>query len=363
MNFIDFFAGIGGFRLGMEQAGHKCIGFCEYDKFAVASYKSMHLLTDKQIEYIKNISTPPKKDGKRNLNARQKEIQKEKYINGEWYASDIRAINAIEIPRADCWCFGFPCQDISIAGQQNGFKGNRSSLFFAVTKLIRELEEKDRPSYLFVENVKNLLSVNGGFDFAKLLIELDEIGYDAEWDVINSAEVVPQNRERIFVIGHLRGRSTRRVFPITNGNRQAIELQGQQTNTLTTKISHTGGTYIVESEQHDKKINTVINNKNQRKRVYGTDGLSQRLILVKAAGIYLRWQFLFLRPTDMEYMTKKNIRQLTPLEYFRLQGYPDDYFYKAQLVNSDSQLYKQAGNGVTVSVIYEIAKKMEVTNE
>lgn len=99
MKFLDFFAGIGGFRRGMELAGHECVGFCEFDKFAVASYTSMHLLTEKQREHL---STLPEKQ-------RQKEILKEEYRNGEWYAADIRRVYAGDIPKADCWCFGFPC--------------------------------------------------------------------------------------------------------------------------------------------------------------------------------------------------------------------------------------------------------------
>ncbi|EQH17103.1 DNA cytosine methyltransferase [Clostridioides difficile] len=166
LTFLDLFAGIGGFRLGMEKAGHKCLGHCEYDKFANLSYNAMH---------------KPKED--------------------EWFERDIREIRTENIPRADVWCFGFPCQDISVAGKQFGFRGERSSLFFTVTKLIRELKEEDRPKYLLIENVKNLLSVNGGFDFLKVLVELDEIGYDAEWQVLNSKNFgVPQNRERIFIV-------------------------------------------------------------------------------------------------------------------------------------------------------------------
>lgn len=221
LTFIDWFAGVGGFRRGMENAGHKCIGFCEFDKYAVASYTSMHLITEEQREYLATLD----------MKKRQKEILKEEYRNGEWYAEDVRTVRADEIPRADCWCFGFPCQDISVAGKQLGFAGHRSSLFFAVTKLIRELEEESKPGWLFIENVKNLLSVNRGFDFAKLLVELDEIGYDCEWQLLNSKDFgVPQNRERVFIIGHLRGRSGREVFPVegTDGeNRAAINQIGR----------------------------------------------------------------------------------------------------------------------------------------
>ena len=232
LTFIDLFAGIGGFRLGMEAAGHKCVGFCEYDRFAVASYTSMHLITDEQREYL---ATLPFKD-------RQKEILKEKYRNGEWYANDIRTVHAGDIPRADVWCFGFPCQDISVAGRQTGFYGNRSSLFFRVMYLVGQVAEK--PRYLFIENVKNLLSVNGGWDFARLLIEMDRGGYDAEWCLLNSKHFgVPQNRERVFIIGHLRESSTEKIFPV-EGTDRADSVYGIE------QIGHTEGTNRANPNQY-----------------------------------------------------------------------------------------------------------------
>lgn len=218
MTFIDFFAGVGGFRRGLELAGHKCLGFCEYDKFAVQSYRAIH------------------------------------DTEGEWYAKDIRTVRADDIPRADIWCAGFPCQDISVAGKQLGFKGKRSSLFFTVTGLIRELEEKDKPTYLFFENVKNLLSVNRGFDFARLIVELGEIGYDAEWCVFNSADVIPQNRERVFIIGRLRGRNGQQVLPIGDSDTKTDKLQRQVCNTITAGQRHSIGTYVIENQQHAQEV-------------------------------------------------------------------------------------------------------------
>lgn len=212
MTFIDLFSGIGGFRRGMEMAGHKCIGFCEYDKFAVASYTAMHLMTDEERKYIDTIP----------FRGRVKEANKEEYRHGEWYADDITELRADDIPTAGCWCFGFPCQDISVAGKQAGLDGNRSGLFHTVIKLLEDTKKENRPSYLFIENVKNLLSVNRGFDFLTVLSELDKVGYDAEWQVLNSADYVPQNRERIFIIGHLRGRSGRKVFPIERADRKIV---------------------------------------------------------------------------------------------------------------------------------------------
>ena len=141
MKFIDFFAGIGGIRLGLEQAGHECVGFCEWDKFARTAYKAMY------------------------------------NTEGEWECHDVRSASSMELPKADLWCFGFPCQDISVAGKQKGLQeGERSGLFYEVMRLLAGLRQEDRPEWILVENVKNLLSIGGGFDFARLLVEVGGMG-------------------------------------------------------------------------------------------------------------------------------------------------------------------------------------------
>lgn len=776
MKFIDFFAGIGGFRRGMELAGHECVGFCEFDKFATASYISMHLLTDEQRKALEDI--PIKK--------RQKEILKEEYRNGEWYANDIRRVYAGDIPKADCWCFGFPCfakgtyiltekgyipiedvsvgdkvlthkgrwrkvtatmhrdgarlwdvngfgilptrttaehpyyvtkpdqpmefkkveqlddswystmvlpdaesdgyskemwwiigryladgwrverkdrpsggrivfaisddkrtefeqrlreaklhgtytkertcgkyhvcnnqlyeylekfgkyahgkriprealclprekakyffdgymsgdgrsdreeatstsaalilgmciiaqrlgksvpavyytrrdekcviqgrecrqrdtytfrissksvkghyraryvcrelyqptesddfgtvynisveednsyvangaivhncQDISVAGKQAGFQGNRSSLFFRVMYLVGQLKEEDKPTYLFIENVKNLLSVNGGWDFARLLIEMERHGYDAEWQVLNSKDFgVPQNRERCFIIGHLRGRSASKAFPIegTDGKNSVqiiahkdgyrrntqvfgsdgitealdtgqgggrghhvalpcfIDLSYQETE-LTNKARCLQARYNKGIANHKAEVSGVAipvltpdrAEKRQNGRRFKEDGEPMFTLTGQDRhGIAIEVkeatkqgyaecrvgidsvnfsmpnsktrrgrvgqeiantldtscnQGIFVQVSEEltvyavwyeKYQCYIAIRKLTPKECFRLQGWSDDYFKKAQFVNSDSQLYKQAGNGVTVTVIEAIARKMNV---
>lgn len=403
MKFIDLFSGVGGFRRGMELAGHECVGFCEFDKFAVASYTAMHLMTEKDREYI---STLPK-------NKRVAEAGKEEYRHGEWYANDIRRIFAEDIPKTDCWCFGFPCQDISVAGKRLGFNGARSSLFFRVMRLVQDLEEKDRTTYLFIENVKNLLSVNGGTDFLKLLIALDESGYDAEWQVINSADYVPQNRERVFVIGHLRGRSTTKVFPIERADREnSVQIIAHRegfrrnmqvfspegiTESLDTGQGGGRGHYTAMPVFCDMSKSAGIQTYdkafclqaryhkgvcNRRKEISGIcapvltpDRAEKRQNgrRMKGNGEPMftltgqdRHGVMISTPDGMafyaiwyeKYQCYIAIRKLTPRECFRLQGWSDEYFNRAELVNSDSQLYKQAGNGVTVPVIYEIAKRM-----
>lgn len=126
MKFLDFFSGIGGFHSGLELAGMECVGWCEFDKFAQASYKAMYD-TD-------------------NL----------------WFGSDVTKVKGKDLPKADLWAFGFPCQDISIAGKQEGIKeGTRSGLFYEIMRLLDECEE-NKPKWLVCENVKNLLSIDGG---------------------------------------------------------------------------------------------------------------------------------------------------------------------------------------------------------
>ncbi len=789
VKFIDWFAGIGGFRRGMELAGHECVGFCEFDKFATASYISMHLLTDAQRKKLDEL--PQKK--------RQKEILKDEYRNGEWYANDVRRVCADDIPKADCWCFGFPCfakgtyiltekgyipiedvsvgdkvlthkgrwrkvtatmhrdgarlwdvngfgilptrttaehpyyvtkpdqpmefkkveqlddswystmvlpdaesdgyskemwwiigryladgwrverkdrpsggrivfaisddkraefeqrlreaklhgtytkertcgkyhvcnnqlyeylekfgkyahgkrvprealclprekakyffdgymsgdgrsdreeatstsaalvlgmciiaqrlgksvpavyctrrdekcviqgrecrqrdtytfrissksvkghyraryvcrelyqptesddfgtvynisveednsyvangaivhncQDISVAGKQLGFQGNRSSLFFRVMYLIGQLKEEDKPAYLFIENVKNLLSVNGGWDFARLLIEMEQGGYDAEWQVLNSKDFgVPQNRERCFIIGHLRGRSTAKVFPVEradgknsvslnlfgclngrNSQRDRVYSSEGLAPTISTKpggntepkvpiifdTSYIGQdgkvreyegicpTLTSRDYKEPRNVGVVCNvnpsGKGMNGNVYDSNGVSPSLTTNKGEGNKIAIpvltpdraekrqngrrfkddgepmftltsqdrhgvaveplgvlrnvrsdygkeiantldtscnQGIFVQVSEEltvyavwyeKYQCYIAIRRLTPKECFRLQGWTDDYFEKAQFVNSDSQLYKQAGNGVTVNVIEAIAEKL-----
>lgn len=371
LTFLDFFAGIGGFRRGMEMAGHKCLGHCEIDKFANMDYSAIH---------------EPKED--------------------EWFGTDITKVRADDLPRADVWCFGFPCQDISVAGKQVGFKGNRSSLFFAVTGVIRNTKEENRPKYLFIENVKNLLSVNRGYDFTKLLIELDEIGYDAEWQVLNSKYFgVPQNRERVFIIGHFRGRSRRKVFPITITDRKiGLPIKRLAHSKNFRRVYQTfdmnGSVEALDTMQGGGRQPCVkiIGNVNPRGKgmngkVYDSDGICPTLTTNKGEGP----KILIKEATKQGYveanegdsinlavpgsktrrgrvgkgiantldtschqgtLIEGRIRKLTPKECFRLQGWKDEDFEKAASVCSNTQLYKQAGNGVTVNVIYEIAKRL-----
>ena len=456
MKFIDFFAGIGGFRRGLELAGHECVGFCEWDKYATASYTSMHLITDKQREYLNALT----------LKQRQKEILKDEYRNGEWYSDDIRTVDARSLPEADCWTFGAPCQDFSVAGKRAGLDGDRSSLVREIFRLLEEQEEKDRPEWIIYENVKGMLSSNRGLDYLSILSEMDRLGYDIEWQNINSKWFVPQNRERIYTIGHLRRYGSKKILPVTGTDGEnsvsiIAHRDGYRRNTQTfspggiTEALNTGqgggrehhvgipcfcdmnykaglkttdsaraiqarynkgvcnrsgeasGVVIpvltpvrAEKRQNGRRFKEngdpmftltsqdrhgiAINVKEAAKQGYDIahegdiinlsipDSKTRRGRVGKQLANTLDTscnQGIFVQVENEltvhaiwyeKYQCYIAIRKLTPKECFRLQGWTDDYFEKAKFVNSDSQLYKQAGNGVTVNVVRAIGDKMTI---
>nr|DAP13918.1 MAG TPA: Cytosine specific methyltransferase [Caudoviricetes sp.] len=380
MEFLDLFAGIGGFRLGMEAAGHECIGFCEIDKFARASYKTIH------------------------------------NTKGEIELHDITEVTEEEIRNighVDVICGGFPCQAFSIAGARRGFEDTRGTLFFEIARFASIL----RPKYLFLENVKGLLNHDKGNTFEVILSALDELGYDVEWQVLNSKNFgVPQNRERVFIIGHLRGERTRNVFPISGESEQSdhqpkIEIIGNTKNPNGTRkgtrsvVYGSGGVvgtltatdYKEPKQVAIKQFGILQPNFNQCGVVYETDGIAPTIRAYQGGGLEPKIRvkeatsqgYAEAQIGDSVNLSHPNsktrrgrvgkqiantlltgesqgvvepdyrIRKLTPRECWRLQGFPDWAFDKAQEVNSNSQLYKQAGNSVTVNVIAAIAKELK----
>ncbi len=460
LTFIDFFSGIGGFRLGLEKAGMKCVGFCEKDKFAVKSYRAMY------------------------------------DTEGEWYGEDITEIRSEDIPRADIWTAGSPCQNVSITGRRAGIHGDRSSLFFKFTELLKGKAEEDKPEWIILENVRGLLSSNKGWDFLEYLAEMDECGYDLQWQIFNSADYgVPQHRERVYTVGHLRRCGRREILPICGENTATdikvigdIDKKGW-TDSMRRVYSEDGSAPCLNTCSGGNLQPKVVSR--QGYRVYDTEGSSQTLTgnsggIAGKTGLYLvgynrndgitglkenagtisasdyrglnrnqtqtavlETDKIFIDQSITEPkltdtarcitarytagMTKRTalnsavmetkdaeeqhfkirnctkqgydkakvgdgvtlsypnsttkrgrvghgvsqtltvngqhgavvkdgkeirIRRLTPRECFRLQGFPDDLFEKARAVNSDAQLYKQAGNAVTVNVVYAIGKKI-----
>ena len=376
LTFLDFFSGVGGFRHGLELAGMKCVGFCEKDKFARKSYEAMY-------------------DTK-----------------GEWFHDDITTTDSTRIPKADLWCAGSPCQNVSIAGKRAGLYGERSGLFFTFVELIKSQKEEDKPEWVLLENVKGLLSSGGGRDYLDYLSILDEAGYDLEWQVFNSKDYgVPQNRERIYTLGHLRRNGRRQVLPLSRESSSHLKqlVGGMQSYRVydpsciaTTLVGEGGGLgaktglYLIDQSLTEPKLTEEARCITARyiagatKRTAMNSGvLEVQPILTQ--GIKVRngtkqgYQLAEVGDSvDLSYpssLTRRarvgrgiahnlscscqmgavvwngrvvKIRRLTPKECFRLQGFSDDLFEKAKAVNSDAQLYKQAGNGVTVPVVYAI---------
>lgn len=376
LTFLDFFSGVGGFRHGLELSGMKCIGFCEKDKFARKSYEAMY-------------------DSK-----------------GEWFHDDITTIDPTRLPKADLWCAGSPCQNVSIAGKRVGLYGERSGLFFTFVELIKSQKEEDKPEWVLLENVKGLLSSGGGRDYLDYLSILDEAGYDLEWQVFNSKDYgVPQNRERIYTLGHLRSRGRRQVLPISRESSSHLKqlVGGMQSYRVydpsgiaTTLVGEGGGLgaktglYLIDQSLTEPKLTeearciTARYTAGATKRTAMNSGVLEVQPILKQ-GIKVRngtkqgYQLANIGDSvDLSYpssLTRRarvgkgiahnlscscqmgavvwkgrvvKIRRLTPKECFRLQGFSDDLFEKAKAVNSDAQLYKQAGNGVTVPVVYAI---------
>ena len=413
MKFLDLFSGIGGFRLGMEQAGHECVGFCEKDKFARKSYTAI-FDTEKEVE-MHDITT----------------------ITDEF----IRGIGSVDVI-----CGGFPCQAFSIAGKRQGFEDTRGTLFFEIARFASIL----RPSYLFLENVKGLLNHEGGATFETILRALDELGYDVEWQVLNSKDYVPQNRERVFIIGHLRGAGTEKIFPFGSDDSETdrqyrikkignIRKKGSSQSGDVVSIDSISPTMCSTTTQKDplkiaipvltpdraeKRQNgrrfkedgeemftltaqdrhgimiagKLPGNHDQNSRVYNSEGLAPTLSTMQGGGqepkILIKEAtskgYTVAEPGDGVNISHPNsktrrgrvgkkivntlvigekqgvvteelhIRKLTPRECWRLQTFPDWAFDRAAAVNSASQLYKQAGNSVTVAVIFDIAKRLKL---
>ena len=380
MKFIDFFSGIGGFHTGLEKAGMKCIGWCEFDKFAQASYRAMYD-TD-------------------NL----------------WFGDDVTKVKGKDLPKADLWTFGFPCQDVSIAGKQKGIKeGTRSGLFFEIMRLIDECKE-NKPKWLMCENVKNFLSIDGGGGFLTVVSEMAERGYRIEWGVYNSKNYgVPQNRERVYIIGYSGEECSGKLLPNPResaatlkqviGGSQGMRVYDPDGTSCTLSAQGGGmgaktGLYtIMKSGVHNLGNTTAYKNDYT---VYAS-GVARTLmacsykhvpqVAIKNAtktgytmaevgdGIDLAYPNSETRrghvqPQQSNTLTTNDnlgvlvddqpirIRKLTPKECWRLQGFSDAQYEKAAAVNSNSQLYKQAGNAVTVNVVEEIGRHiMSMANE
>ena len=358
LTFLDFFSGAGGFRAGFEQAGMRCLGHCEIDRFADRSYRAIFDVKE-----------------------------------DEWFADDVMAVLPADLPRANLWCAGFPCQDISVANAERpGIDGARSGLFFEVIRLLDGLPAHARPEWLCLENVAALLNVHAGQDFLRVLVSLAERGYYTEYGVLDSSRFgVPQHRERVFIVTrrHFGDGCTRKIFPVPCGDGKAMRRlngrtrQGQRIydpdGVCATLMAQGGGfaghteMYAVGFNRKDGITGPIENactlqasdyrglNRNQTQTAVFVDLTAgaptrtdtARCLMAKYdAGVGSH------KGERSGVLAGGRVRRLTPREAWRLQGWTDAQFDKAAAVNSDAQLYRQAGNGVTVNVVAAIGRQI-----
>jgi DNA (cytosine-5)-methyltransferase 1 len=333
INHLDLFSGIGGFHLGFERAGYKVTSFfSEIDKHAIAVYKHQ----------FKNST----------------------------YVGSVTDLRGSDLPTIDLLTFGSPCQDFSLAGKRKGMEGERSSLILEAIRLIKEC----RPRVFIWENVKGTFSSNAGEDFAAILQEFAHIGgYRLEWQLLNTSWFLPQNRERIYLVGYSAEprRDWRGVFPVETNERETLKLQGQSVpaNTILQRYTATAnGTYIGERELAPQEIlqpNYTYEKVNETIR--RNDFVEGE---IKAMDLYnktLRNESPALMQPEhngISLFDGYRIRRLTPIECERLQGFPDNHTafgtYDGEVKPmSKTHRYKQCGNAVTVDVVQAVAERLK----
>ena len=314
INHLDLFSGIGGFHLGFEKAGFEVNSyFSEIDKYAIDVYKN--------------------------------NFKNSKYVGS---VTDVRGT---QLPKIDAITFGSPCQDFSLAGKRKGMGGDRSSL---ITEAIRLIDEC-RPRFFVWENVKGTFSSNNGEDFWAIIQAFTNIGgYRLEWQLLNTKWFLPQNRERIYLVGYLGDGSRGQVFPIREKNKKIEVSFKTQRNVGTICAGYyktpTDGTYIKIKSATSKGYEEAVdgdtinysnpNSKTRRGRV--GKGVAQTLDTGCSQAVI-----------------DKKIRRLTPIECERLQGFIDNWTqYGESGKISDTQRYKMCGNAVTVDVVEAVAKSI-----
>lgn len=371
IRFFDMFAGIGGFRAGLERAGgYTCIGHCEIDKHADKAYRSVHNIKKSEVFY-----------------------------------EDATKIDPDTMPEFDLLCAGFPCQSFSIAGKRKGFLDPRGTMFFEIARVARAR----RPSYLLLENVPGLLSHDGGRTFAAILDTLCGLGYSVEWQVLNSKDFgVPQSRRRVYIVGYLDPRCAGKVLPVreTDPKTLMLLLDGRQdsrvydpagvSRTLLAKSGGAGGKTGLYAVGFDRKhgitkeLDTAYTLTAGDYRGLNRNHTQNAVLMIKEA---TKSGGKEARPgdsIDLSYAdtnTRRGrvgrhiahtlntggsqgvltaggrIRRLMPRECFRLQGFDEAQIDKLLSVDSDAQAYKQAGNAVTVNVVHALGLRLKAAHE
>ncbi|MGZ9797165.1 DNA (cytosine-5-)-methyltransferase [Mycoplasma sp. 4013] len=318
IKFIDLFAGIGGFRLGLESNITKCVFACEIDAHAATMYQA-------------NFGDDP--------------------------SCDISNLDAKNIPDFDILCAGFPCQAFSISGKQKGFDDAiRGTLFFDIIRILKE----KKPKAFILENVANLLKHDKGNTFFIMQKTLTELGYTVSYKVLNAKDFgVAQNRARIVIVGNNQGKvfdfDKIKINPVSSMkeflDKDANEYLNQNEYTLLDqsqiKIQKSGLIFIgyrnkkIRNKGIDKKTLHLSRVHKQVNRIYSSRGLVPTITSQEKSGRYFIYD-------------NNKVRKLTLNECYKLMGFPDDF----KKIGSTSKLYERIGNSVCVPMIRQIANEM-----
>jgi len=351
MRYLDTFTGIGGFTLGIQQA-----------------HDNRYNIRDGVKNIRENLSdTSEQQDrptcvGYSEINKYASAIYQHHYPEHKNYG-DITKINADELPDFDLLVGGFPCQAFSIAGKRKGFEDTRGTLFFDLARILKA----KRPRYFIFENVKGLLSHDNGNTFKTIIATLDDLGYDLQWQVLNSKNHgVPQNRERIYIVGHTRGTPMPEVFPLTESDGERDEITIEQLNDPShsnNRVYGVGGISptLNTMQGGNRQPKVYIHEATKQGYAEATVGDSINLSVLGSTTRRGRVgkQIAQTLDTGMQQHTLTHdmqIRRLTPTECERLQAFPDGWTNVCG--TSDSQRYKCLGNAVTVNVVRDVINKL-----
>ncbi len=370
IKFFDMFAGIGGFRAGLERAGgFSCIGHSEIDKHAHRAYQNLYTIDSEEVFY-----------------------------------ENAKTINAEEMPDFDLLCAGFPCQSFSVAGKRRGFKDARGTLFFDIARVLKAKQ----PAFFLLENVPGLLSHDEGRTFTAIISTLSELGYGVEWQVLNSKHFgVPQSRRRLYIVGYIDPKCAGKILPLPEtGGKALIQITGgaqgeriyDPSGIACTQLASSGGgggktgLYLVSCSSREGVSGARDSARTLTASYYkgitanqGRDGV----LLVKAATARGYSEAMPGDSVDISFagQNKKHsrvgrgiahtlttnahqavvegnlrIRRLTPRECLRLQGFSEEQIDKLLAVTSDTQAYRQAGNAVTVNVVHALALSLKAAH-
>jgi len=312
MKFIDLFAGIGGFRIALEEGGSKCVYSSEWDKFA-------------QITYRHNFNDLPE--------------------------GDITQINPQSIPEHDILCGGFPCQAFSISGKQGGFDDTRGTLFFDVANIVKF----KKPKVLFLENVRNFIRHDGGRTLNTIKNVLDKLGYDVFTSVLNSSNFgVPQHRQRVYIVCFNKDLNVTN-FKFPSPTYKEIYLKDILEKNVDTKDYEINRTDMVIKGNEKLLTDDLVAGKKLRPIRVGTiskGGQGERIYSPEGHAITLSAYGGGIAGKTGAYLINRKVRQLTKRECLRVQGFPENFNFPDDI--SKGQVYKMCGNSVSVPVIRKI---------